>query len=152
MMQKTSAFACGALFGVGLLISGMTKPDKVSGFLDFFGKWDGSLMFVMVGAIGVHLVLIRLIARRTRPLYSETFVERVRRNVDAPLLLGASLFGIGWGLAGYCPGPALVALGTLNSGAVVFVVAMVLGMVLQHATFPAKQGSVEPRPEGPIDA
>src|SRR6185295_7370618 len=94
---------------VGLAVSGMTRPSKVVGFLDVFGAWDASLAFVMVGAIGVHAVLQRVIARRGSPLFEDRFHLPTRRDVDARLLAGAAVFGVGWGLGGFCPGPGLVA-------------------------------------------
>jgi len=124
------AFASGALFGVGLLVSGMTDPGKVVGFLDLFGAWDPSLAFVMVGAIGVHALSYRSVRARNAPLFDDRFHVPEARGVDAPLVAGAALFGIGWGLSGYCPGPALVSLGTLSPSPFVFTAAMAGGMVL----------------------
>jgi uncharacterized membrane protein YedE/YeeE len=129
----TAGFLSGALFGAGLLVSGMVRPEKVVGFLDVFGVWDPSLMLVMVGAIGVHAILLRLIRRRARPLFEPSFFEPAKRHVDGPLVAGAALFGVGWGLGGYCPGPALAAVGAGNGKAVLFVAAMLVGMAGQHA-------------------
>src|SRR5262245_27388916 len=105
-----AAFASGALFGVGLLVSGMTDPAKVTGFLDLFGAWDPSLALVMVGAVGVHVVLRRLVTRRRAPLFDASFHDPTARTIDAPLVAGAAIFGLGWGIAGYCPGPSIVSL------------------------------------------
>lgn len=127
-----AAGVSGLLFGAGLLIGGMTQPSKVVGFLDLAGDWDPSLAFVMGGAIGVFLPLFRLINRRRAPLYAASFALPTRRDLDAPLLLGAALFGIGWGLAGYCPGPALTALAAPQSSAIV-VVSMFAGFGLKRA-------------------
>lgn len=120
----------GVIFALGLALSGMTQPEKVIGFLDVTGAWDPSLAFVMVGAIGVHGVLVRLIGKRPRPVFAGEFVTPPSTAVDRRLLLGAALFGLGWGIAGYCPGPALVATSALP--AAVFVVCMVVGVALHR--------------------
>lgn len=129
-----AAFGSAALFGVGLVVAGMTTPSKVVGFLDVFGAWDPSLAFVMIGAIAVHTVLLRLIRRRRAPLFGNGFHLSHRRDLDGRLLLGAALFGTGWGLSGICPGPGLVAVvhGGLSGALpiVVFVVMMLVGMKL----------------------
>lgn len=124
----------GALFGVGLAISGMTQPAKVLGFLDVTGAWDASLAFVMAGAVAVYAVAFRLIRRRGAPLFERELHLPTQRHVDGKLLAGAALFGVGWGLGGFCPGPALVSLGAMAPHAVVFVLAMTAGMLLQHLT------------------
>lgn len=125
------ALAAGALFGVGLVVSGMSRPSKVLGFLDVAGAWDPSLAFVMVGAIGVYALLSRLVLRRKSPLFDDRFhVPPRKRAVDGRLLTGAAVFGAGWGLAGYCPGPAIVGTGTGGLAAVVFVAAMTCGMLV----------------------
>lgn len=135
MRNRAIPFVTGVLFGVGLLLSGMTDPSKVLGFLDVTGRWDPSLAFVMIGAIGVHAMALRwLRKRRARPLYGQSFHETAKRGVDAPLVAGSILFGIGWGLAGLCPGPALVSLGTGSIPSVVFFIAMALGsLIASHA-------------------
>jgi len=103
------AFASSLLFGTGLVVSGMTLPEKVVGFLNITGPWDPSLALVMVGAIVVHAVLFRLIVRRPSPLFAQRFSIPTRRDLDGRLLAGAAIFGVGWGLGGVCPGPGLVA-------------------------------------------
>lgn len=123
----------GALFGVGLAVSGMTLPARVVGFLKFFAGWDPTLMFVMGGAVTVHLILLRLVLRREAPLFDSQFHLPVLTAIDARLLVGSAIFGIGWGLGGYCPGPGIVAMGALQRDAAVFVVAMAVGMVLERA-------------------
>lgn len=128
------AFAAGAIFGLGLIVGGMVDPDKVMGFLDFTGAWDPSLAFVMMGAIAVHFVMFRLVKRRPSPLFDAKFHLPTRKDIDAPLVVGAALFGVGWGLAGFCPGPGLVSLGSGATSALVFVGAMTIGMLVQHAT------------------
>jgi len=126
-MKQLVAYLAGLLFGVGLILAGMTEPAKVMGFLDFLGDWDPSLALVMVGAIGVHGVLLRLVLRRAGPIFDARFHVPSGRQIDRPLVVGAAIFGVGWGLAGLCPGPGIVNLGTGAVAAVVFVVAMVLG-------------------------
>ena len=123
-----ASFGCGLIFGLGLLISGMTEPDKVLGFLDFFGAWDATLAFVMTGAVAVAGVGFVLARRRSAPLFASKFSWPSRSDIDAPLLIGSALFGIGWGLAGICPGPALVNLAGLPAPIIVFVAAMAVGM------------------------
>jgi uncharacterized membrane protein YedE/YeeE len=128
MPQVAASFACGLVFGAGLLISGMTQPDKVLGFLDIFGAWDPTLAFVMAGAVAVATAGFALARRRGAPLLAATASWPTRNDIDAPLVAGAVLFGIGWGLVGICPGPALVNLAGLSLPIVVFVVAMIVGM------------------------
>lgn len=118
----------GLLFGVGLVISGMADPAKVLNFLDLFGTWDPSLAFVMGGAVAVAFVGFRLVLGRGRPLLDTAFHLPTKRDIDRPLLLGAALFGIGWGLGGFCPGPAFTALGLGAPGTYAFVPAMLAGM------------------------
>lgn len=125
-----SSFIVGLIFGVGLLISGMANPAKVLAFLDLAGRWDPSLALVMVAAVTVSLVAFTLVRRRSRSLLGEPLRLPARRDIDKPLVLGSLGFGIGWGLAGFCPGPALVALGAGHQKALVFVAAMVAGMAL----------------------
>ena len=134
MIRAAVAAIAGAMFGAGLLLSGMTRPDKVLGFLDVTGRWDPSLAFVMVGAIGVHAIAYRLIRRRPSPLLDTRFHWPADTAIDRRLLAGAAVFGVGWGLAGFCPGPALVAAATGASSALVFVGAMFAGMLAYHAT------------------
>ena len=131
-MRNAAAFATGALFAVGLAISGMTKPSKVAGFLDITAAWDASLAFVMVGAIAVHLALYRIISRRSSPLFDAKFHLPTRKDIDTRIVLGAALFGVGWGLGGFCPGPGLVAAGAGSPNALVFVAGMTIGMVIEN--------------------
>lgn len=105
-----AALAAGALFGAGLVVSGMTSPDRVIGFLDLAGHWNPSLAVVMAAALAVALPAFRLVLRRPRPLWAEAFDLPRKSRLDRPLVLGALVFGIGWGLAGFCPGPGLVGL------------------------------------------
>lgn len=129
-MRLLTVFLSGILFSLGLGISGMTQPTKVIGFLDVFGDWDPSLMCVMAGAVGVNLVLYRLSIKRLRPLLAPAFTVPSKRPINAPLIGGAVLFGIGWGLSGYCPGPALVSAVTGWGSVLAFVGAMLAGMIL----------------------
>jgi uncharacterized protein len=140
-----SAFVSGALFALGLGVSGMTKPSKVIGFLDLFGAWDASLAFVMVGAIGVHLVAQRRISKRASPLFDTRFHLPTRKEIDPRLVLGAALFGVGWGLGGLCPGPALVAAASGGASAFVFVFGMTVGAKVEHWLAPATRLHLRPR-------
>jgi uncharacterized membrane protein YedE/YeeE len=124
----------GLLFGLGLIISGMVNPAKVVGFLDLAGNWDPSLILVMGGGVTVTTATFWLVLRRQRPLFETKFYLPTKADLDGRLLSGAALFGIGWGLAGLCPGPALTGLATLEPSVVLFVGAMLIGMVLQHLT------------------
>ncbi|TKC98747.1 DUF6691 family protein [Polyangium fumosum] len=134
MKSFGAAFAAGALFAAGLGGSGMTDPTKVLGFLDVTGAWDPSLAFVMLGAVGAHFVTLRLILRRGGPIFGGSFQIPTRKDIDVQLIAGAAVFGVGWGLGGYCPGPALASLSTLAPAVLVFIATMVAGMLLQHLT------------------
>ncbi len=140
MGARVSALGAGMLFGVGLAIAGMTKPSKVVGFLDLFGSWDPSLAFVMVGAITVHLIAHRLVLRRSSPLFDVKFHLPTRKDIDRRLVLGAAVFGVGWGLGGFCPGPGIVSAGSGALGALVFVVGMTIGMLIEGAVARAMAG------------
>lgn len=129
-MKLLSYLFSGIIFGVGLIVGGMTQPGKIVGFLDFFGNWDPSLIFVMGGAISVHALGYRLMTKQPQPVFAPRFQVPTRRDIDPRLVLGSAIFGAGWGLAGYCPGPALTSLATLRSEAAVFVLAMAAGMLL----------------------
>ncbi|MFT4623272.1 MAG: putative membrane protein YedE/YeeE [Myxococcota bacterium] len=123
-------FAAGVLFAAGLGVGGMTDPTKVIGFLTLNADWDPSLAFVMGGAIVAHVATYKLVLRQPSPLFAERFQIPTRRDLTPRLVLGAVLFGMGWALAGYCPGPALVSLPALEGGSAVFVAAMLAGMGL----------------------
>jgi uncharacterized membrane protein YedE/YeeE len=133
MSRLIAAALIGAIFGLGLVISGMTLPAKVIGFLDFAGDWDPALGFVMVGAIGVHMSTRWLVLRRDGPVMGDAFPAGLPTQIDRRLLIGAALFGLGWGLAGYCPGPAIVSVGVGGAKAWLFVGTMILGMALSRA-------------------
>lgn len=130
MVRILSALASGLLFGAGLAISGMIDPAKVLGFLDVAGAWDPSLAFVMAGGLAVTFAGYRLVLRRPAPLLEPRFQIPTRRDVDGRLLGGAVLFGVGWGLVGYCPGPALAAVGLGDPSTWIFLAAMVAGMLV----------------------
>ena len=129
-IHAPAAFAAGLVFGVGLLLSGMTDPGKVIGFLDLAGTWDPSLAFVMSGAIAVGFFAFRLAGRRGNAFLGGPMHLPNRRDIDSRLVGGSVLFGIGWGLGGFCPGPALVSFGSGQDKAAAFVVAMLAGMLL----------------------
>jgi uncharacterized membrane protein YedE/YeeE len=129
-MAVFTALLAGLVFGLGLLVSGMANPAKVLGFLDLTGQWDPSLAFVMGGAVAVGSIAFLLAGRRTVSLIGLEMKLPTASHIDRRLVVGSTIFGIGWGIAGFCPGPALVALGMGEAKALAFVVAMLLGMVL----------------------
>lgn len=130
MKANVAAFLSGVVFGVGLCVGGMTLPSKVVGFLDFTGQWDASLAFVMGGAVAVYAIVFRLATRRGSPLFARAFAIPTRRDIDGNLIAGAALFGVGWGLGGFCPGPALTSLAWTAAPVITFVAAMCAGMYL----------------------
>jgi uncharacterized membrane protein YedE/YeeE len=142
-----AALATGLLFGAGLTVSGMVQPLKVVGFLDVAGAWDPTLAFVMGGALAVSALAFPWILRRARPLWAESFSLPTRKDLDARLLAGSALFGVGWGLAGFCPGPALAALALGAPGAWIFSAAMAAGMLLHRLAF--ERRAAEGGNEGP---
>ena len=125
MKALASSLGAGFLFGIGLWVSGMANPKKVLGFLDITGDWDASLMLVMAGAVAVTLVGFRV--------YKTKIPVPTLKDIDFPLVAGAAIFGIGWGIAGYCPGPAITALSALSMESIVFVSAMIVGGLVQRA-------------------
>jgi uncharacterized protein len=132
--SQLAAGLAGALFGAGILISGMIDPANVLAFLDVAGDWDPRLAFVMGGAVTANLLALRVIRRRSSPLFDAAFHEPGRRGIDRRLVAGAAAFGIGWGLAGLCPGPSIVALASGSTGALAFFAAMLAGMHLHDRT------------------
>ena len=120
-MKKILYFISGSIFGIGLIVSGMSNPQKVLSFLDIFGNWDPSLMFVMIGAISITAIYFILIKNKSTKL-----------SIDKKLIIGSLIFGIGWGLVGICPGPAIVVLGSANIKGIIFVIALLIGMFLQN--------------------
>jgi len=129
-MHRLSEFIVGLLFGLGLLLSGMTDPGKVIGFLDLFGQWDPSLGFVMGGAILVGFFAFAFAKKRTRSFLGGALTLPTSNIIDKRLVIGSLLFGAGWGLAGFCPGPALVSMAAGQEKALIFVAAMVFGMTI----------------------
>jgi len=133
MPHAAASFAAGLVFGIGLLLSGMSDPGKVIGFLDLAGSWDPSLAFVMAGAILVGFFAFRAARRRSSDFFGGAMRLPAAGDIDARLVLGSLAFGVGWGLAGYCPGPALVSLGSGQDAAAWFVLAMLGGMTFYEA-------------------
>jgi uncharacterized membrane protein YedE/YeeE len=131
-MKNLVALVAGLVFGLGLAISGMTDTAKVLGFLDLFGHWVPDLVFVMGSAVLVTLVAFRWVLGKERPRLAAAFSLPTRTTIDAPLLTGAAIFGIGWGIYGYCPGPALSALVYLEPNTFLFVAAMLAGMFISN--------------------
>lgn len=140
MTRKTTltALVSGLLFGIGLGISGMVKPEKLIGFLDVTGEWDPSLVLVMLGATVVHMLFVTFILKRPAPVFAEKFSLPTRKDIDARLIGGSMLFGVGWALGGLCPGPALVSLVSGSWVAPVFVVTMAVGMLLHRFLEPSR--------------
>ncbi len=130
MKSSVSSLLIGFLFAIGLGISGMTQSQKVIGFLDVFGTWDPSLLFVMVGAIAVHFVMYKIIRKRNSPLFSTEWQVPEKKEITKSLLIGSALFGVGWGMGGYCPGPAVVSLASFQLTPFIFVLGMIGGMVI----------------------
>ena len=138
-MLALTALLAGLVFGIGLIVSGMANPAKVLGFLDLFGKWDPSLGLVMGGAVAVASIAFFLARKRTVSLLGASLKLPTARDIDRRLVMGSVLFGVGWGIAGFCPGPALVALGMGEGKALVFVLAMLAGMGLFEVLETLKQ-------------
>ena len=138
MKQNLIALLCGIIFGIGLSLSQMINPNKVLNFLDITGNWDPSLIFVMMGALAVAFVSFKWILKRPAPILAESFHISRKSPVDKPLILGAAIFGIGWGMSGYCPGPAVTGLGLLSFESVIMVVAIYLGFFAYNRFFEQK--------------
>jgi len=139
-----SQFAIGVLFGWGLIISGMSNPQKILGFLDLTGNWDPSLAFVMLGAVLVGLGGFYVVSKRSEAFFGGALHIPTRRDITKPLIIGSLIFGAGWGIAGFCPGPALVAIGAGHLKALVFVVAMLVGMEICERFFQAHKKKPNP--------
>jgi len=129
-MSKIISLVSGIVFGVGLVISEMINPEKVLGFLDLFGNWDPSLVFVMIGALIVSSPLFHIIKNKEKPLFAEKFNYSNNKEVNNRLIVGSALFGAGWGLGGLCPGPAISSIALININSIVFVFAMFFGFYL----------------------
>lgn len=139
MAKNIVGLLCGLIFGFGLALAGMTQPEKVLGFLDVAGKWDPCLLFVLGGAVGVTVVTFRFILRRKTPLLGQRYYFSERTNIDRPLLLGAALFGMGWGIGGYCPGPAMTLLAAPSWELWAFLPAMLVGIAAQKIMSAARE-------------
>lgn len=134
MKQGLAAFFAGLIFSIGLGISGMTQPQKIIGFLDFFDNWDPSLLFVMMGAVGLHFISYRVIRRLKHPLLSNEWFVPVKNELTPSLIAGSVIFGVGWGLGGFCPGAGITSLASFESKPFIFVLSMLIGMFLfRHA-------------------
>lgn len=132
MREYIASLLAGLIFGWGLALAGMTNPNKVLGFLDVTGAWDPSLLLVLAGAVAVTFIGFRMVLRRPQPLFGAQFQLPLRQAIDLPLVTGAAIFGVGWGISGYCPGPAIAMIAAPGQEAWVFLPAMLLGMVLHH--------------------
>jgi len=130
MISKIISFISGIIFGVGLSVSNMINPEKVLGFLDLFGQWDPSLIFVMMGAIIVSAPVFFLFRNKNKPLFADNFSIPTLKSIDKNLIIGSGTFGIGWGMVGFCPGPAISSLALLNTYSVLFVLSMLGGFLL----------------------
>lgn len=137
-MKTVMGYIAGLLFGLGLALAGMTDPARVLGFLDLFGAWDPTLMFVLGGAVVTTFIGYRFVFRQERPMIGETFQLPTRQDLDGRLIGGAALFGIGWGLSGYCPGPAIASIAGLTAPLVAMLIAMVAGWFVARA-IPARR-------------
>ena len=144
MGKSVSILVAGLIFGLGLAVSGMTHAAKVLGFLDVSGKWDPSLLLVLGGAVAVTGVAFRFILRRPAPVLEEKFRLPVARRIDGPLVVGAAVFGIGWGISGYCPGPGIALLAAPGWETWVFIPAVLLGAFLHKALTSSPGGVVTP--------
>ena len=131
MKRNLASLLAGLVFGFGLALSGMTHPEKVLNFLDVAGTWDASLLFVLGGAVGVTVLTFRFVLKLNRPLLADHFVITKETHIDRPLIVGAILFGIGWGISGYCPGPAIALIAAPNWELLAFLPAAVLGAVAE---------------------
>ena len=127
MMNRVFSLLSGLIFGLGLTLSSMTNPSKVIGFLDITGTWDPSLMFVMIGAIAICSPIFYILRNKTKPYFALRFEIPKIKKIDKQLIFGSTLFGIGWGTVGFCPGPAISSLALLNPLSILFVISMVVG-------------------------
>lgn len=141
MKSVLASAVCGFIFGCGLIVSGMMQPAKVLGFLDLFGTWDPSLAFTMIGALAVSALGYAVTQRQGQPLLAPAALWPTKTSIDRPLVVGALMFGVGWGLSGLCPGPAIENLASLSPKLFVFMAAMIVGMLAQ-AYWPIKREAV----------
>ena len=135
-MSKIISLVCGIIFGIGLTVSEMIDPAKVLGFLNIFGDWDPSLAFVMIGALIISSPFFHLFKNNKKPIFVKSFNYTTNKEINKKLIIGSSLFGAGWGLAGLCPGPAIASLALLNINSAAFVVAMFVGFYLAKLSEP----------------
>jgi len=138
-MSKIISLVCGIIFGIGLTVSQMIDPEKVLGFLNIFGDWDPSLAFVMFGALIISSPFFHLFKNNKKPICAKNFNYTTNKKINKKLIIGSSLFGVGWGLAGLCPGPAIASLALLNINSAVFVVTMFVGFYLAKLSEPTTQ-------------
>ena len=138
-MSKIISLVCGIIFGIGLTVSKMIDPAKVLGFLNIFEDWDPSLAFVMIGALIISSPFFHLFKNNNKPIFADKFSYANNKEIDKKLIVGSSLFGAGWGLAGLCPGPAIASLALLNINSAIFVVAMFVGFYLAKLSEPTTQ-------------
>ena len=136
MLRMIAALTSGVVFGIGLALAGMLNPAKVVGFLDIFGVWDPSLAFVMIGGIAVNLIGLRVVLRRDAPLLCDRFALPTATTIDRPLIIGSLIFGVGWGLAGLCPGPVISSLMLNPSDMAAFALVLVAGLMLGRLVAP----------------
>lgn len=136
-MKNYLSLLAGVVFGIGLMVSGMSNPNKVIEFLDITGTWNPSLAFVMLGAIPISFLGFRWIEFKNKTLFSEELHLPGKTHINSSLWMGSFIFGVGWSITGFCPGPALVALGTGSTKALAFVIAMIIGMILHDRAYPS---------------
>lgn len=129
-LQAIVSFLCGAIFTIGLVLAGMTQPLKIIGFLDVFGNWDPSLVFVLASAVGVYYITNQVVMKRKSPLLAPKFLVPNRTDLELKLVVGGLLFGTGWGMSGLCPGPILATLGTATSSVITILVTMLIGLYI----------------------
>jgi uncharacterized protein len=129
-LQAIVSFLCGATFTIGLVLAGMTQPLKIIGFLDVFGNWDPSLVFVLASAVGVYYITNQLVMKRKSPLLAPKFLVPNRTDLELKLVIGGLLFGVGWGMSGLCPGPILATLGTATASVITILVTMLIGFYI----------------------
>ena len=146
MREILAALVTGFIFGLGLCISSMSNPAVVQGFLDIAGDWNPTLMFVMAGGVVVTFIGYRLVLPRGRPFFAVKFSLPAATAIDAPLLSGAAIFGVGWGLAGYCPGPAVLSLASGRTQVVIFVLSMLAGMIVVRWMRTQRSATMPPKP------
>jgi len=130
ILQSIVSFCVGAIFSIGLVLAGMTQPRKIIGFLDVFGDWDPSLVFVLASAVGVYFITFQLVMKRKSPLLAPKFLVPTSTDLELKLVIGGLLFGAGWGISGLCPGPALATLGTASASVITLMITMLIGFYI----------------------